>query len=59
LRPIHVILLAALLAFGASLSAPFHLDDFSILSDSTLTSNSGWWEVWKPLQSRPLTQFTF
>ena len=59
MRPIHVILLAALLAFGASLGAPFHLDDFSILSDHTLTSPSGWWEIWKPLQSRPLTQFTF
>ena len=48
-----------LAAFGASVAGPFHLDDFAILSDSTLTSPGGWWQVWRPLQTRPLTYFTF
>jgi uncharacterized membrane protein len=59
LRPIHILLLATLVAFGASLAAPFHLDDYALFSDPAITSPSGWWEVWKPLQTRPLTWFTF
>lgn len=56
----HVILLAAALAaFGGSLAGPFHLDDYSLLTDPALTSPDGWWEVWRPLQTRPLTCFTF
>jgi tetratricopeptide (TPR) repeat protein len=35
------------------------LDDYAILSDPILTSSSGWWRVWEPLQTRPLTYFTF
>jgi tetratricopeptide (TPR) repeat protein len=46
-------------AFGASLASSFHLDDYAILSDPILTSSSGWWRVWEPLQTRPLTYFTF
>ena len=50
---------AALAAFGASLGSSFHFDDYAILSDPILTSASGWWEVWRPLGTRPLTYFTF
>jgi len=50
---------AALAAFGGGLAASFHFDDYAILSDPVLTSPSGWMEVWRPLQTRPLTWFTF
>ncbi|MBI4877394.1 MAG: tetratricopeptide repeat protein [Acidobacteria bacterium] len=59
LREKAILLAAALAAFGASLAGPFHLDDYSILSDPVLTSPAGWREVWRPLRTRPLTQFTF
>ena len=59
LREKAILLAAAMVAFGASLAGPFHLDDFSILSDPALMSPGGWWEVWCPLQTRPLTFFTF
>ena len=59
LRPIHFVLLAALIAFGASLAAPFHFDDFSIFADPALTSPAGWLDLWEPLRTRPLTQLTF
>lgn len=56
----HAILLAAVLAaFGASLAGPLHLDDYSLLTDPVLASPGGWWEVWRPLQTRPLTYLTF
>lgn len=50
---------AALIAFGASIGASFHFDDYAIFQDPVLTSPSGWWEVWRPIQTRPLTYFTF
>jgi tetratricopeptide (TPR) repeat protein len=50
---------AALVAFGASLGSSFHFDDYAIFADPVLTSPSGWWEVWRPVQTRPLTYFTF
>lgn len=50
---------AALIAFGASIGGSFHFDDYAIFEDPVLTSPSGWWEVWRPIQSRPLTYFTF
>ena len=50
---------AALAAFGGTLAGGFHFDDFAIFSDPALTSPSGWWQVWRPLQTRPLTYFTF
>ena len=53
------ILLLTLAVFGASLGSSFHFDDYAILSDSILTSPSGWWQVWEPLQTRPLAWFTF
>ncbi len=59
LREKAILAAAVLVAFGASLAGPFHLDDYAILSDPVLTSPGGWWEVWLPLQTRPLTYFTF
>jgi hypothetical protein len=53
------LLLLAVIAYGGSLFGTFILDDFAILSDPVLTSPSGWWEVWRPSQTRPLTYFTF
>ena len=54
-----LLLAAALLAFGASLGSSFHFDDYAIFSDPALESTRGWIEVWAPLQTRPLTYFTF
>ncbi len=59
LRQSLILVLAVAAAFGLSLSASFHFDDYAILSDPVLTSPSGWWQVWKPLETRPLTNFTF
>jgi hypothetical protein len=53
------LLLLAAVAYGGSLCGAFILDDFAIFSDPVLTSPSGWWEVWRPEQTRPLTYFTF
>jgi hypothetical protein len=54
-----LLLLAALIAFGGTLVGGFQFDDYAIFSDPVLTSPSGWWEVWLPSQTRPLTYFTF
>ena len=54
-----LLLAAALLAFGASLGSGFHFDDYAIFSAPALDSARGWIEVWAPLQTRPLTYFTF
>src|ERR1035438_9513542 len=54
-----VLLAAALVAFGASFGSGFHLDDYAIFSDPALQSAHGWLQVWAPLQTRPLTYFTF
>jgi hypothetical protein len=58
-KAIYVVLFAALLVFGVSLRSSFHFDDYSLFTDSAVTSSSGWWEVWRPLRPRPLTYFTF
>ncbi len=50
---------AVLFSFGGLLSAPFQFDDHAILADPAITSPSGWREVWRPSQTRPLTYFTF
>jgi hypothetical protein len=42
-----------------SLLAGFAYDDYSLFSDAAVTSTSGWWQVWRPSQTRPLTYFTF
>jgi hypothetical protein len=51
--------LAALAAFGASLGSSFHFDDYAIFAEPSIASPHGWWEVWRPMQTRPLTYFTF
>ncbi|MDQ2945773.1 MAG: hypothetical protein M3Y27_07500, partial [Acidobacteriota bacterium] len=48
-RKIPILVLAALCAFGASLAGSFHLDDYSLFSQ----------DLWRPLDIRPLTYFTF
>jgi len=59
LRDSLILLFLTLVVFGASLGASFHFDDYAILSDPILTSPSGWWQVWGPMQTRPLAWFTF
>ncbi len=54
-----VLVAAVLVAFGASLSASFHFDDYGLFGDPRVTSPSGWLRVWSPDQTRPLTYFTF
>ncbi len=58
LRDSLILACAAAAVFVLSLSASFHFDDYAIFSDPVLTSTSGWWEVWAPQQTRPLTYFT-
>jgi len=50
---------AVILAFGASITASFQFDDHALLTDAAVTSPSGWRDVWRPEQTRPLTYFTF
>ncbi len=50
---------AAAVAFGAALAGPFQFDDFALLGDAAVTSVDGWWQCWLPLQTRPLTWFTY
>jgi protein O-mannosyl-transferase len=50
---------AALLAFGLALAGSFHFDDYSLFASPAITAPGGWREVWKPLATRPLTNFTF
>lgn len=53
------LLVLAFAVYGGSLFGGFILDDFAIFADPVITSSSGWWEIWRPQQTRPLTQFTF
>jgi hypothetical protein len=48
-----------LLAWGRSIVGPFHFDDYNLFVDPLITSSDGWLAVWKPIQTRPLSQFTF
>jgi len=57
--PILFVLAGAVLAFGAGFGASFHLDDYTLFSDPAVTSPAGCWYVWQPMQTRPLTYFTF
>ena len=50
---------AALVAFGLSLTGSFHFDDYSLFSDPLISSPQGWYEVFEPLHTRPLTYLTF
>jgi tetratricopeptide (TPR) repeat protein len=59
LIPYAVLTALVLSAFGASLSAGFHFDDYSLFTDPFVTSPDGWWQVWRAEQTRPLTYFTF
>lgn len=59
LRKVIILLLAASIAFGASLFASFHFDDYSLFSDRAVTSSSGWYQVWDLTRTRPLTYLTF
>jgi hypothetical protein len=59
LRESLLLALAALVVYGACLTAPFQFDDYAILSDPAITSAGGWLDVWRPLQTRPLSYFTF
>src|SRR5580692_2563742 len=54
-----LVLLAAILAFGASLAGSFHFDDYTLFIDSAVTSPAGWWSVWQLWRTRPFTYFTF
>lgn len=54
-----LLLAAALAAYGLTLAGSFHFDDYSLFSDPVITSASGWWRVWLPHQTRPLTWFSF
>ena len=54
-----LLLAAALIAFGAAVAGSFHFDDYALLVDSVITGADGWWRAWMPLQTRPLTWFTF
>ena len=57
--PIALLLAVTVLVFSPLLGASFHLDDATLFADPIVTSPSGWWFVWRPLQTRPLTYFTF
>ena len=48
-----------LAAFGSTLTSSFHFDDYALLSDPAVTSPSGYWQVFRLEQTRPLTYFTF
>jgi hypothetical protein len=52
-------MLGVAVAFGKSLLGPFHFDDRSLFSNPLVTDVSGWWRIWTPIQTRPLTFFTF
>ena len=52
------LLLLAVIAYGGSLFGTLSWMTSPFL-DPVLTSPSGWWEVWRPGQTRPLTYFTF
>lgn len=51
--------LTVVAAFGLCLFAGFAFDDYSLFSDPAVTAGSGWRDVWRPSQTRPLTYFTF
>ena len=57
--PFALLITVTVLVFSHSLASGFHLDDITLFSDPVITSPFGWWYVWRPLQTRPLTYFTF
>lgn len=59
MRGILLVIAAAVAAFFLVLGGSFHFDDYLLLSDPAITSPGGWVDVWRPVQTRPLTWFTF
>jgi tetratricopeptide (TPR) repeat protein len=59
LRDTLVLILLVLCACGPGLWGSFHFDDYSLFSDSGVTSEHGAWEVWQLDRTRPLTYFSF
>lgn len=53
------IAVVALAAYAGTLWSSFHFDDYALLADPAVTSSNGWWRVFRPGQTRPLTYFTF
>lgn len=58
-KPHLFLILSALAAFAAALAGSFHLDDYSLLFNADIASFSGFWDLWRPLATRPLTNTTF
>ncbi|WP_321477220.1 hypothetical protein [uncultured Paludibaculum sp.] len=54
-----LLVVAALLAFGGALWAPFQFDDPSLLTDVPLNAPAGWRHVFSATQSGPLTYLSF
>jgi hypothetical protein len=54
-----LVLAAALVAFGPTLTSSFHFDDYALLADPAVTSPSGYRDVFRLEQTRPLTYLTF
>ncbi len=51
--------LLASIAFGGAAAGSFHLDDYSLFLNPDITNAGGWWRLWAPLQTRPLTNLTY
>lgn len=54
-----LLVVAALVAFGGAVWAPFQFDDFSLGADAALNSADGWEQVFTAAQTRPLTFLSF
>jgi hypothetical protein len=54
-----LLVVAALVAFGGALWAPFQFDDLSLAGDAALNSAEGWKQVLAGTQTRPLTYLSF
>ena len=58
-RPTLTLILLALIAFGGVAAGSFNLDDYSLFVNPNIANADGWWRLWAPLQTRPLTNLTF
>jgi Flp pilus assembly protein TadD len=56
---IWAILALTAAVYAPALGATFHFDDYAIFADPYVTAPDGWWQVFRPGQTRPLTYFTF
>ncbi len=58
---VGIAILAALIfiAYGNSLTAGFHFDDYAALTDPYVAGPGFGWEIFRPAQTRPLTYLTF